>query len=124
MIKKLILCLLISSNIYGMQKLILRCSRIQMHKISIAMTSERYGLSIKNVLNSTIRSIVADKDRKAYTFTFDLEPEYIGTTFAKQRESLTELFDHITSDSIKEPIAKVSYDKYDEPLNEGHVIGS
>lgn len=97
MLKRLILALIITTNINCMQKLVLRFSQKQMIKISKALTSELFGPRLKAILLRSTSSLVADKDRKNYTFTFDLDPEFIGTEEV-QKENLQHIFSVITKE--------------------------
>lgn len=98
MLKKILLLSCVSLNVLGMgQKLVLRCSKFQMTRISRGLNSEVFGSTIRSLLSNTVRSIVADDDRKNYTFTFDLDNKYIGDNPEKQRENLKEIFDFITA---------------------------
>ena len=79
------------------QQLIMRLTKVQMARVSRGLSSEVFGKSIRDLLTNTVRSIVADDDRKNYTFTFDLDNAYIGQTPEKQRENLREIFNFLTA---------------------------
>ena len=117
--KRLGLILLITCNLNAMQKLVLRCSKLQMVRISRGLTSEVFGSTIRELLNNTVRSIVADEDRKHYTFTFDLHNKYIGDTPEKQMENLKEIFDFITVYNCKVKPVIIREDEEIEPCRYG-----
>jgi hypothetical protein len=96
MLKKLLLVSIIATNLNCMQKLVLRCSQKQMIKITKALSSELFGPTIKSILTNSTSSIIADKDRKHYTLTFDLDCESAD----KQKENLSDILNTITKDEV------------------------